>query len=475
MSLKIVVGSQLIITDPTPAIQAYCESNLVIRNPKYYQLQRMGKWVGNEPKEIYLYDIKTKPELITYILPFGCLNDIWSLVRDPDAFDLAYQENEPVEYEELLQLRDYQDPIPYAVADKKNGIVIAPCGSGKTVTGLMSIARLKKKALWITHTVDLLNQSRTASIEALGLHGNQIGTITAGKCRIGTHITFATVQTLSKMPALEQLADEFDMIVVDECHRCCVNAKSVGMFQKALSVFNCRYKIGLTATAHRSDGLIQGMFALLGPVIYEVPKEAVKENTVGVNISFRLTDYDYSDDVLDTDGTILFGKLVDDIALDQERNQQIADDLAVNAEHYNLILSDRIFHLHMLMDMLPERSAAALIDSKTPKAKREETLKDVKAGKYHYLFATYQLAKEGLDIPRLDRLYMALPKKDYAVVIQSVGRIARAFADKKNAVCYDYVDDIGICRKMYRERLKSYRKQGYQTNMIVLGGNKHVI
>ena len=221
--------------------------------------------------------------------------------------------------------------------------------------------------------------------------------------------------------------------------------------------------------------MIQGMFALLGPVIYEVPKEAVKENTVGVNISFRLTDYDYSDDVLDTDGTILFGKLVDDIALDQERNQQIADDLAVNAEHYNLILSDRIFHLHMLMDMLPERSAAALIDSKTPKAKREETLKDVKAGKYHYLFATYQLAKEGLDIPRLTGFTWRFQKKDYAVVIQSVGRIARAFADKKNAVCYDYVDDIGICRKMYHERLKSYRKQGYQTNMIVLGGNKHVI
>lgn len=475
MPVKIVVGAQLTITDPTQEIKEYCEKNLVISNPKYYQLQRMGKWVGNEPKNIHLYDIKTEPGLITYILPFGCLIDVWNLVHNKDAFELSCRSGNNVHYEELIKLRDYQDPIPYAVQERKNGIVIAPCGSGKTVTGLISIARLKKKALWITHTVDLLNQSRAASVEALGLYGNQIGVITAGKCKIGTHITFATVQTLSKLPNLEQLADEFDMVVVDECHRCCVNAKSIGMFQKALSTFNCRYKIGLTATAHRSDGLIQGMFALLGPVIYEVPKEAVENNTVGVDISFRLTDYDYSDDVLDTDGTIIFGKLIEDIALDQDRNQQIADDLIFNAEHYNLILSDRIFHLHMLMNLLPDQKSAAVIDGKTPKAKREEILRDVKAGRYRYLFATYQLAKEGLDIPRLDRLYMALPKKDYAVVIQSVGRIARAFSDKKNAVCYDYVDDVGMCRKMYHERQKSYRKQGYQTNMIILGGKKNVV
>ena len=344
MSVKMIVGSQLIIIDPTPAIKEYCESALVINNPKYYQLQRMGKWIGNEPKKIHLYDIKTEPSLVTYVLPFGCLNDIWNLVHNQNAFILSYQNSKAVEYDELIKLRDYQDPIPYVVREKKNGIVIAPCGSGKTVTGLISIARLKKKTLWITHTIDLLNQSRTAAIETLGLHGEQIGTISSGKCKIGTHITFATVQTLSKLPNLKQMTDEFDMVVVDECHRCCVNAKSVGMFQKVLSVFNCRYKIGFTATAHRSDGLIQGMFALLGPVIYEVPKETVKENTIDVNISFRLTDYDYSDDVLDTDGTIIFGKLIEDLALDQDRNQQIADDLILNADQ--MCIRDRANSKH---------------------------------------------------------------------------------------------------------------------------------
>lgn len=468
--MKIHVGADLFVEHPTPAIVGYCQENLVLLNPKFYQLERMGKWTGNEPKEIRIFSYNGRD----LRLPFGCLNDLWRIVRDTKCFELEFPKEHGADYEELIQLRDYQDPIPYVVEERKNGVIISPCGSGKTITGLISIARLKKKTLWITHTIDLLNQSRASAIKALGLCGSQLGTINAGKCKIGTHITFATVQTLAKLKNLDELKDEFDMIVVDECHRCCVNAKTVGMFQKAISTFSCRYKIGLTATAHRSDGLIQGMYALLGPVIYEVPKEAVEHNTVDVDIRFRLTDYDYSDDVLDTDGTIIFGKLVEDIALDSDRNQLIADDLNESRDHYNLILSDRIFHLQMLKDLLIYPEQAAVVDGKTPKGRREKLLQDVRDGKYRYLFATYQLAKEGLDIPRLDRLFMALPKKDYAVVIQSVGRIARTFDGKADAVCYDYVDDVGMCRKMYHERLKSYKKQGYKTNQIILGGKVNV-
>ena len=66
---------------------------------------------------------------------------------------------------------------------------------------------------------------------------------------------------------------------------------------------------------------------------------------------------------------------------------------------------------------------ADMIDGKmtTKKAKalREQAIEEMQQGRKRYLFATYSLAKEGLDIPRLDRLYLTTPQKDYAVITHS--------------------------------------------------------
>ena len=150
-----------------------------------------------------------------------------------------------------------------------------------------------------------------------------------------------------------------------------------------------------------------------------------------VSVLPRPTRVGLSKDFLDTDGTIIYAKLVNYLAEDFCRNGQIVGDLMLNSGHYNLILSDRLAHLEYLMAHLPKhlRDQAVMVDgkmtSKKGKAKREQAIEDMRAGKKHYLFATYALAKEGLDIPRLDRLYLTTPQKDYAIVTQSVGRIAR--------------------------------------------------
>lgn len=155
------------------------------------------------------------------------------------------------------------------------------------------------------------------------------------------------------------------------------------------------------------------------------------------------------------------------LAEDFCRNGQIVGDLMLNSGHYNLILSDRLAHLEYLMAHLPKhlRDQAVMVDgkmtSKKGKAKREQAIEDMRAGKKHYLFATYALAKEGLDIPRLDRLYLTTPQKDYAIVTQSVGRIARTFEGKGEPIVYDYVDDgIQYLVRSYKKRCTSYRKCG---------------
>ena len=97
--------------------------------------------------------------------------------------------------------------------------------------------------------------------------------------QIADGITFATVQTLSKAD-LNALRYEWDMVVVDECHRCSGTVNKATMFSKVLNNLACRYKYGLSATLHRADGLIKCTYALLGGVAHTVPDSVV--NTMRV-------------------------------------------------------------------------------------------------------------------------------------------------------------------------------------------------
>ena len=94
----------------------------------------------------------------------------------------------------------------------------------------------------------------------------------------------------------------------------------------------------------------------------------------------------------------------------------------------------------------------------------------MRTGKKKYLFATYSLAKEGLDIPCLERLYLTTPQKDYAVVTQSIGRIARTCEGKENPVAYDFVDNIVYLIKSYKKRCSIYKKNGCY--FVEEGGNE---
>ena len=191
-----------------------------------------------------------------------------------------------------------------------------------------------------------------------------------------------------------------------------------------------------------------------------------------VEILKRETEIKINRICLDTDGTLVYSKLIPYLTENTNRCRMIVEDLEKNRGHSNLILSDRLDHLRMLRDMLPDelKDASAMIDgkmtSKKARYERIQAIEDMKTGKKRFLFASFSLAKEGLDIPRLDRLYLTTPKKDYAVVTQSIGRIARTFEGKEQPVCYDYVDDIGFCENQWKRRQTSYRKAGCR----IIGG-----
>ena len=254
---------------------------------------------------------------------------------------------------------------------------------------------------------------------------------------------------------------------VHNCHRVSASAATFTRYEKVLNHLSARHKWGLSATPERSDGLIRATFALLGNVAYTVPDEAVADRTMKVKIQKIETDMELTDDCLNDDGTINYTSLLGTMATDWDRNKLIAKCIMDCKEHSCLVLSDRLNQLELIRKMLPyemqEESAFinGKMQSKKAKAEREQALEDMRTGKKKYLFASYSLSKEGLDIPRLDRLFLASPCKYSAIITQAVGRVQRTFEGKETPVVYDFVDpDIGYCMGAWKKRCTAYRKMG---------------
>lgn len=456
--LNVVISNEIIIDDPSSELVSWVQENLIIKNPEYQKKKRMGLWIGKVPEYLYLYRVEGNK----LIVPVGVGKQIRSFVRGIHIIqDLA--NNVYINYNANIPLYDYQIPAVKAMKQAGCGILQSPCGSGKTQMGVGLAVEIGRKTLWITHTADLLNQSYDRA--ALYMEKSLIGKITEGKVHIGQGITFATVQTLTKLD-LQQYKYSWDVIIVDEVQRLAGTPTQVTMFYKVMNSLAARYKYGLSATVHRGDGLIKSTFAIVGDIAYTVPDEAVADKTMQVTIKKIDTDVQVSRECLDTDGTLIYGNLLNYLTSSIKRNSLIVSDLNNNINHSNLILSDRLEHLEILMSMLnPEAKKEAVMisgkmTSKKAKLERIQALEDMRTGKKKYLFASYSLAKEGLDIPCLDRLYLVTPKKDYAVVVQSIGRIARTCNGKVDAICYDYVDDIGFCENHYKKRKTHYKKKG---------------
>jgi len=305
----------------------------------------------------------------------------------------------------------------------------------------------------------LINQSYTRAKDNLEEVG--LGKITGGKIDIGTHITFATVQTLCKVD-LNEYKNEWDLIIVDEVHRLTGTPTQLGLFYKIISNLSSRYKIGLTATPFRNiKGTEIAMFSLLGDIICEIPKEIVSDKTTKAKITKVDTEFKISEELQKSDGTIDYAKLTTSLCENKNRNELVLKYLKENKGKSCLVLSDRIIGLKSLQEKL---GYGVMIDgtmtSKKNKAKREMAIQDMRDGIESVLFASYGLAKEGLDIPRLERLFLVAPHRDKATIIQSVGRIERKFESKNDPLVYDFVDDTIFHENMWKQRKRIYKGNG---------------
>lgn len=468
--MKIILSNIITIVEPTQEILNYCKKTLVYENPDYATKKRLGLWLGKTPKHISLYDYDGK---CVYV-PMGCFDDLWKIYPNKELY-VDCTSVVKRDFSSKFNLREYQKPCLQALKKYVNGVFVLPCGLGKTEIGLACAGYLKQKTLWIANTKDLVKQAKERCEMRIDC---KTSLISEGKIDLSGDIIFSTVQTL--VNAVEKgliSQNEFGLIIVDECHLVAVNAETLGMFQTCINYFASRYKLGLTATLHRANGLEVCIPKILGNVIYEIVKD--KNDYVGMyenkeilrfpknnfqvpaKINFIRTNYIPNEDIFDINGVMIFTKLITSLAEDKERNSLLIN-LAKKLPNSTIILSDRVNQLKFLHENLPN---SIEIDGSTNKKNREQAIEKVRNGEIKILLASYQLAKLGLDIPRLENLILATPVKDLTVVVQSIGRVQRPFENKKIANVYDIVDDnVSSLNRFLTKRKSIYKKEGYDIN-----------
>ena len=443
--MKLTIANDLRIENPNQEVIDYCNKELTIDNPDYLTAERVGRYTGNIPRKLKLY-VKNGN---TYVLPFGCLSSLWKITGGFE-YQLNFHTFKKNEMKGGINLRDYQQKALNSLKTGKNGILEAPCGSGKTQIGLQLIKEVGGRALWLTHTKKLLEQSKARC--ELYFQGD-FGTITEGEIHLGKDITFATVQTMSKID-VEIYKDEFDIVVVDECHHCVGSPTKVMQFYKILTNCNCRYKYGLSATLNRADNMITSLFTIIGDVLHTIPKEAVgnyiikaEHRKVDVDLDYNMMNY------LAPDGTLDYNALINTLSFDERRNQIIVNNVfkEFNNGRKQIILCHRVKQVETLGNMIKQ---FAKVNSITGKVNQKTRQYDGDV-----IIATYSLAKEGLDIPELEVLHLATPQKNPSTTEQSVGRIERNISGKSKPICYDYVDNnISYCLNCFKRRKSILKK-----------------
>jgi len=271
---------------------------------------------------------------------------------------------------------------------------------------------------------------------------------------VGEKITVALVQSLYR--CADAVAPKIGHIVVDECHR-----TPSRTFTDAVTEFDSRFMLGLSATPWRRDRLSKLIFWHLGDVHHKIDKADLVESgdVLAADIIVRETEFKpYYDPVRE------YSKMLSELTTDDKRNRLIASDVAAAARENDgvcLVLSDRKMHCENLVAILRYKfdTACDLLTGDLKDRQRREVLSRIDTGAVKVLVATGQLIGEGFDRKDLSMLFLTTPIKFSGRVVQYLGRVLRPAPGKKRAKVYDYVDKhVDVLNAAARSRQRVYEE-----------------
>lgn len=359
-------------------------------------------------------------------------------------------------------LRDIQIPVvnSFLKPEPHDGIISLQTGGGKTICALYIAAQLKVPTIILVHNTFLKDQW-VDRIKAF-LPKARIGFLQGDTVDIhDKDVIVAMLQSLS-LKDYGPIFKHIGFTIVDECHHIASDC-----FSRSIPKVTSKYMLGLSATPERKDKLMYVIHWLLGPLLYKSNTADKVDDLVKVEYyEFEPTDKKFNDVILNPSGVMFTSLMVNKVVASEERNKflvEILEDVYADPKRRILVLTDRVEHAKVILEKMPPKMKTdAGILGRDVKAEQRQELIDTK----RILIGTYQMCKEGFDVPSLNTLLMATSRPD---VDQILGRILREEKGvrKVHPLILDIVDPA--FRRQFQERLNLYKSRNYlieQTKLV---------
>ncbi len=352
-----------------------------------------------------------------------------------------------------------------------SGVVVLPCGAGKTVVGMGTMAQADTHTLILTPSTIAVRQWISELLDKTSLTAEQVGEYSGDKKEIRP-VTITTYQMLTYRPfkvdrATGEIGEfphfdiftkhDWGLIIYDEVH-----LLPAPIFRITAEI-QARRRLGLTATLVREDGHETDVFSLIGPKKYDVPwKELERQGWIATaqctEVRMPLTPEERTEYVHTEDSRIKYR-----IAAENPIKMDVLEELLKRHETDSVLVIGQ--YLHQLKGIAAKFNAP-LVTGKTPNVERDRLYEDFRTGEINLLVVS-KVANFAIDLPDANvAIQVSGTFGSRQEEAQRLGRILRPKKDGSIANFYTLVTRDTKDQDFSTNRQLFLTEQGYSYNII---------
>ena len=451
-----------------PYLSKLCEA-FTYSNPELYEKKKLKLSTKGIADKLYHYQLDFIHGNRMVVLPRGALPKVKQFFKD-NKLTLKIIDKRKAHKKINVELVDtilesQQKKVIKVLLENEGGLIEMAPGGGKSISILGLISELKQPTLILVHE-HRLSKQWMGEIKTRLKGKFKLGELNGDKKEDGDVVVGIINTCYNMFKEDPSYFDKFGMVIVDETHHI-----AAPMFTLLVNNLPAYYRIGVTGTVKRKDGLHILIYDIIGKELIKIDDKDIKH---------RITNFDYK--IVNTnirmeipsimrwtgrkrepaiDNAKMLGLLTEDV----DRNTIIISEIEdlIEKGYFPLVLSDRVEHNKKLAEHIEALGykVILLIGETRKKVKWDVIQKD---DTIQCIVANTKIASEGLDLPRLSAIVLTCPTSNFPQLKQRIGRIRRFLKDKILPLVVDIVDNSAYFIDQY----------GGRVNILSLTANKRI-